>query len=163
MPVIAGLIFLGLFLLLAAVIVGVVGVLHNAGADHLLTDHFAVFNYHITGSTGTLLLYGIVVGVVAGVGFSLVLASARQAVGRGRDVQRELERLRHDMAPVDDDLDVRPDADRHPGAVTGEPAPADEAATGGERVSPLGRWSRQLGGAHLWRGGKPTSSTPAQH
>ncbi len=163
MSVITGLIFLGLFLLLAAVIVGVVAVLHNAGAAHLLTDQFAVFSYHITGSTGTLFLYGIVVGVVAGVGLSVLLAAARQAVGRGRDVQRELEGLRHDMAPVNDDQDIRPDEDRHLGAVTGAPAPADEAVTGGKRVSLFGRWSRQSGGSHPRRGGKCTSATPTQH
>ena len=56
---------LGLILLVAAVIVVVAGVLGNAGAPHALTHGFSVFGYHVTGSTGTLFLYGIVVGAVA--------------------------------------------------------------------------------------------------
>jgi hypothetical protein len=44
----------GLVLLLAAVVVGVAGVLANAGAGHELTHGFAVFGYHVTGSTGPL-------------------------------------------------------------------------------------------------------------
>jgi hypothetical protein len=40
----------GLILLIAAVVVGVAGVLVNAGSGHALTDGFAVFGYHVTGS-----------------------------------------------------------------------------------------------------------------
>src|SRR3954454_11448264 len=47
---------LGLILLIAAVVVGVAGVLANAGSGHALTSGFAVFGYHVTGSTGTLFL-----------------------------------------------------------------------------------------------------------
>ena len=46
-------------------VVGVAGVLGNGGSGHALTHGFAVFGYHVTGSTGTLFLYGIVVGAVA--------------------------------------------------------------------------------------------------
>ena len=52
-------IVLGLVILVAAVIAGVAGVLANGGHAHAVT-HFAVFGYHVTGSTGTLFLYGIV-------------------------------------------------------------------------------------------------------
>ncbi|VFB01610.1 Uncharacterised protein [Nocardia cyriacigeorgica] len=55
-------IIFGLVVLLAAVIVAVAGVLGNAGSAHMLTDNFSVFGYHVTGSTGTLFLYGIIVG-----------------------------------------------------------------------------------------------------
>ena len=48
------LIVVGLILLIAAVVVGVAGVLANAGSAHALTHGFAVFGYHVTGSTGTL-------------------------------------------------------------------------------------------------------------
>ena len=54
-------VILGLVILVAAVIAGVAGVLANGGHAHAVT-HFAVFGYHVTGSTGTLFLYGIVVG-----------------------------------------------------------------------------------------------------
>ena len=55
-------IIIGLVILIAAVVAGVAGVLTNSGSGHPLTGHFAVLGYHVTGSTGTLFLYGIVVG-----------------------------------------------------------------------------------------------------
>ena len=57
-------VILGLVILVAALIAGVAGVLANGGHAHAVT-HFAVFGYHVTGSTGTLFLYGIVVGALA--------------------------------------------------------------------------------------------------
>ena len=76
-------VILGLIILLAAVIVGVAGVLGNGGGAHTLTDDgFAVFGYHVTGSTGTLFLYGIVVGAVALFGLTLLLAGARRTSRR---------------------------------------------------------------------------------
>ena len=68
---------LGLITGVAAVVVAVAGVLSNAGSAHALTHGFAVFGYHVTGSTGTLFLYGIVVGAIAMLGLSL-LATARR-------------------------------------------------------------------------------------
>jgi hypothetical protein len=62
------LVIVGLVVLLTAAIIAIVGVLSNAGAGHPPTD-FSVFGYHLTGSTGTLFLFGIAVGAVA----SLVL------------------------------------------------------------------------------------------
>jgi hypothetical protein len=44
-------VIVGLVILLAAAIVGVTGVLTNAGAAHRLTENFIVFGYHVTGST----------------------------------------------------------------------------------------------------------------
>jgi hypothetical protein len=58
------LVIVGLIVLLAAAIDGV---LSSAGAGHPLTD-FTVFGYHLTGSTGTLFLFGIAVGAVASLG-----------------------------------------------------------------------------------------------
>ena len=55
-------IIVGLVILIAAVIVAVAGVLANSGSGHALPHDFAVLGYHVTGSTGTLFLYGIVVG-----------------------------------------------------------------------------------------------------
>jgi hypothetical protein len=51
-------------------------VLSNAGASHPLTD-FSVFGYHLTGSTGTLFLFGIAVGAVTSLG--LVRLNSTQA------------------------------------------------------------------------------------
>jgi hypothetical protein len=49
-------VIVGLIILLAAVIVGVAGVLGNGGSGHALTHGFSVFGYHVTGSSGTLFL-----------------------------------------------------------------------------------------------------------
>ena len=60
----------GLVVLLFAVIVGFTGVLNNAGAAHPLSENFSVMGYHVTGSTGTLFLFGIVIGGLAMLGMS---------------------------------------------------------------------------------------------
>jgi hypothetical protein len=46
------------------------------GTGHALTHRLAVLGYHVTGSTGTLFLYGIVVGAIGLLGLSLLLAGA---------------------------------------------------------------------------------------
>ena len=95
----------GLIILVAAVIVGVAGVLGNGGSGHALTHGFAVFGYHVTGSTGTLFLYGIVVGAIALAGLSLLLAGARRTSRRGRDARRGLRQSRQETAAVSADRD----------------------------------------------------------
>jgi hypothetical protein len=80
----------GLILLIIAVIIGLVGVLGNAGAAHPLIESFSVLGYHVTGSTGTLFLFGIVVGAVALLGLSVLLAGARRSARRGRNARRDL-------------------------------------------------------------------------
>lgn len=85
-------VIVGLVVLLVAVIVGFTGVLTNAGAAHPLTENFSLFGYHVTGSTGTLFLSGIVVGAVAMLGLCVLLAGARRTAGRGRDTRQELKR-----------------------------------------------------------------------
>jgi hypothetical protein len=52
----------------------------NGGSGHALTHGFAVSGYHVTGSTGTLFLYGIVVGAIAVPGLSLLLAGAHRSL-----------------------------------------------------------------------------------
>lgn len=108
---------LGLVLLVAAVIVAVAGVLGNAGSAHALTQGFAVLGYHVTGSTGTLFLSGIVVGVVAVVGLSLVLASARYSARRGRAARRALRQSRRETAAANQGRDDR--LERPPAAGAG--------------------------------------------
>ena len=105
------LIILGLVILLAAVIVGVAGVLGNDGATHALTDDFSVFGYHVTGSTGALFLYGIIVGAVAMFGLSMLLAGARRTSRRARLAQRELKRRDETTLPPEDVRPVAPVAD----------------------------------------------------
>jgi hypothetical protein len=97
-------VILGLVILVAAVIAGVAGVLANGGHAHAVT-HFAVFGYHVTGSTGTLFLYGIVVGALALAGLSLLLAGGRRTSRRGRDARRGLAQSRRETAAVSADRD----------------------------------------------------------
>jgi hypothetical protein len=98
-------VILGLVILLAAVIIGVAGVLGNGGSGHALTHGFSVFGYHVTGSTGTLFLTGIVVGAVALAGLSLLLAGARRTSRRGRAARRGLKQSRRETAAVSQDRD----------------------------------------------------------
>jgi len=98
-------VILGLIVVLAAVIVGVAGVLSNAGSGHALSNGFAVFGYHVTGSTGTLFLYGIVVGVVAVIGLVLLLAGARRTSRRGKAARADLKASRRETATVSQDRD----------------------------------------------------------
>ena len=72
-------IVIGLIILVAALVAGVAGVLGNGGSAHALAHPFAVFGYHVTGSAGTLFLYGIVVGAVGVAGLSLLLAGGHRA------------------------------------------------------------------------------------
>ncbi|HLX51315.1 MAG TPA: hypothetical protein VKS82_23570 [Streptosporangiaceae bacterium] len=97
-------IIVGLVILVAALITGVAGVLANSGHAHAVT-HFAVLGYHVTGSTGTLFLYGIVVGALAAFGLSLLLAGARRTSRRGRDARRGLAQSHRETAAVRADRD----------------------------------------------------------
>jgi hypothetical protein len=96
---------LGLIILVAAVVVGVAGVFNNVGSGHALAHGFSVFGYHVTGSTGALFLYGIVVGAAAMLGLGLLLAGARRTSRRGRAARRELKQSRGQTA-VSQDRDL---------------------------------------------------------
>ena len=101
------LVIVGLVVLLVAVIVGFTGVLTNAGPAHPLPENFSVFGYHVTGSTGTLFLFGIVVGAVAMLGLCVLLAGARRTAGRGRDARHELKRSQRETAFLNQERDQR--------------------------------------------------------
>ena len=121
-------IIIGLVILIAAVVAGLAGVLSNSGSGHALTHHFAVFGYHVTGSTGTLFLYGIVVGALGLLGLSLLLAGARRTSRRGREARHGLRRSRRETAAVsrdrDDLLDQREAARAHAASTLGNGASA---------------------------------------
>ncbi len=135
------LVIVGLIVLLFGVIVGLVGVLSNAGPAHPLTGHFSVLGYHVTGSTGTLFLFGMVVGAVAMLGLSVLLAGARRSAGRGRNARRDLQSSQRETALLNQDRDRLLELRRHGGAATGAPA-NPVAATGRPRTPLLGRFSR---------------------
>jgi hypothetical protein len=98
-------IVLGLVILVAAVVVGVAGVLSNSGHGHALAHGFSVFGYHVTGSTGTLFLYGVVVGAIAVFGLSLLLSGARRTSRRGHLARGELKASRRETVTVSQDRD----------------------------------------------------------
>ena len=150
-------VIVGLVVLLAAVIVGFTGVLTNAGAAHPLTENFSVFGYHVTGSTGTLFLFGIVIGAVGMLGLSVLLAGARRTAGRGRDARRDLQRSQRETAFLKRDRDTTA---RTPagGAATGSTVNSHGATTRRNRVPLFGRWSRGRQPT-----GPRTSTAPARH
>jgi hypothetical protein len=121
-------IIIGLIILIAAVIAGVAGILSNSGGGHSLTHHFAVFGYHVTGSTGTLFLYGIVVGALGLFGLSLLLAGARRTSRRGREARRGLSRSRRETATVSQDRDDLLDQRETARAASNDQAGRDQAA-----------------------------------
>src|SRR5580700_7397467 len=92
-------VILGLVILIAAVIIGVAGVLANGGHAHAVT-HFAVFGYHVTGSTGTLFLYGIVVGALALAGLSVLAGGVGRSSRRGLAARASLAQSRRETAAV---------------------------------------------------------------
>jgi hypothetical protein len=123
-------IIIGLVILIAAVVAGVAGVLANGGSGHPLTHPFAVFGYHVTGSTGTLFLYGIVVGALGMLGLSLLLAGARRTSRRGREARHGLTRSRRETATVTQDRDDLLDQRETARAYTASTLNDDPAASG---------------------------------
>jgi len=133
-------VIVGLVLLLAAVMVGLLGVLDNAGAAHLMTENFSVLGYHVTGSTGTLFLFGMVTGALAMLGMSVLFAGASRTAARGRDARRELQRSQREAAFVNRDHQF----EHQPvGRATGPSEKIGSATTrpSRKRGSLLGRWS----------------------
>ena len=92
-------VIVALVILAAAVIAGVAGVLANSGHAHQVT-HFAVLGYHVTGSTGTVFLYGTVVGALAMLGLSLLAAGSGRSSRRGRAAKASLAQSRRETAAV---------------------------------------------------------------
>jgi len=144
-------VIVGLVVLLVAVIVGFTGVLTNAGAAHPLTENFSLFGYHVTGSTGTLFLFGIVVGAVAMLGLSVLLAGARRTAGRGRDSRHQLKRSQRETAFLNQEREQRLEH-QQAGAASGSAVNPQPVPTPHNRIPLLGRWSRgrpPTGTAHV--------------
>src|SRR6185503_13178416 len=120
-------VIVGLIVLLVAVIVGFIGVLTNAGPAHPLPENFSVFGYQVTGTTGTLFLFGIVIGAVAMLGLCVLLAGARRTAGRGRDARRDLKNSQRDTAFLNRDRDQR--LEQQQGADTSSTVNPPAAAT----------------------------------
>ena len=118
-------IILGLIILIAAVVIGVAGVLGNHGVSHALVHPFAVLGYHVTGSNGKLFLYGIVIGAIGVAGLALLLAAARRTSRRGSEARRGLRQSRQETAAVsrdrDDLIDQRETARAYMASTAGTP------------------------------------------
>jgi UPF0716 family protein affecting phage T7 exclusion len=125
-------IILGLIIVVAAVVVGVAGVLGN-GSTHGLAHSFSVLGFHVTGS-GTVFLYGIAVGAIALFGLLLLLTGARRTSRRGsaarrglRQSRRETAASRQETAAVskarDDLIDQRDTARAYTASALASPAP----------------------------------------
>jgi hypothetical protein len=78
-----------------------------------------MLGYHVTGSTGTVFLYGLVFGAVAMLGLALVLGGARRSSRRGIAARRSLRQSRRETTAVSQDRDdligQRDEAARGPG------------------------------------------------
>ena len=156
-------VIVGLVVLLAAVIVGFTGVLTNAGPAHPLTENFSVFGYHVTGSTGTLFLFGIVVGAVAMLGLCVLLAGARRTAGRGRDARHELKRSQRETAFLNQDRDQRLEhtAGRRSHRHSGEPGRGHHPRHQGSAARSL--VARSPTGGHRARQRTPLGTQPRNH
>src|SRR5690348_14930766 len=91
---------LGLLILIAAAVVALAGIFTNTGAAHELTNTFTVFGHQIIGSTGTLFLFGIIVGAAAMLGLGLLLTAARRTSRRGATARHGLRDSRREAAAV---------------------------------------------------------------
>ncbi|MFF3454024.1 hypothetical protein ACFYXH_06760 [Streptomyces sp. NPDC002730] len=136
-------VILGLIILIAAVVFGVAGVLTNSGSGHELTGGFSVFGHDMTGSTGTLFLYGIVVGAVALFGLILLLTGARRRPSRRGSVSRRgLKQSRRETASAGRDRDDPVDQ-REPARGDNANARANDSPRGDRTRAPdSGRRSR---------------------
>jgi hypothetical protein len=146
-------IILGLIILVAAVVVGVAGVLSNAGSAHALS-HFSVLGYHLTGSTGTLFLSGIVVGAAGLLGLSLLLAGARRTSRRGSAARRGLRQSRRETAAASqerDDLIDQRDTARASALTNGTAPPRPPLSQASDR------WSRLRDLRHRLTPAQPTA------
>ncbi len=83
---------IGLLLLAAAVAVGAAGIAANTGSEHSIPGGFVFFGYHLHGSSGRLLVLGIVIGAVGMLG----LMMAADGLRRSAALRRELVGLRRD-------------------------------------------------------------------
>ena len=82
---------LGLLLLTVAAVVALIGIFTNLGSSHQLSRSVDLLGYHLHGSTGKLLLVGVIVGAVGMLGLNMLLAG----IGRGfkRTISQRKERF----------------------------------------------------------------------
>ncbi|WP_063774265.1 hypothetical protein [Streptacidiphilus rugosus] len=99
-------IVLGLLILVVAAVMAVAGIFGNTGSTHAVNGAFSVFGHHMTGSTGTLFLFGIIVGAAAMLGLGLLLTGARRTSRRGLNARRDLRQSRRETVAADKDREI---------------------------------------------------------
>ena len=83
-----------------------------------------MFGDHLTGwSTATLFLFGIVVGAVALLALSVLLAGARRTGSRGPDARRAMARFQRERAFIDRARDTRHEHQQRADTATTAPVP----------------------------------------
>lgn len=96
---------IGLLIFGVAALFAVLGVSTNGGSAHSLQGDFGIFGQHITGlSTGQLFLFGIVVGLVAAVGLSILRGFFVRGLA-SRDLQKELKKSKAEAATLRADIE----------------------------------------------------------
>ena len=154
---------LGLLLLAAAVIVALVGVLANTGSAHALNSDFSLFGYHLHGSTGQLLLIGVIVGAVGMLGLNMLLAGIGRGFSRRVSSRRELKHTRRQADSLHEERDTlahQLEQERISRARTEaeQAAARDRAAGAGSIAYPCGA---RTGGARGGRAGNRASGNRA--
>ncbi|SEL26470.1 hypothetical protein [Streptacidiphilus jiangxiensis] len=149
-------IVLGLVILVAAAVLALAGFFGNTGSAHAVNGAFSVFGHHLTGSTGTLFLFGVIVGAAGMLGLGLLLTGARRSSRRGLEARRALRHARRETAVADKDRAVL--VDQRDAART-EAATADrERDAAAEQRDGLLRTIRRVGtGSPGTRTGEPES------
>jgi hypothetical protein len=97
----------------------------------------------VTGSTGTLFLYGIVVGAAALLGLILILTGTRHTTRRDRTARRRLKQPQRETAAAEQERDVLINERGSARAQTAQAEGADEDPAGlVERPRHKGHWFR---------------------
>lgn len=96
---------IGLIVLAVASLLAVFGVATNGGTAHSIQGDFALFGQHITGlSTGQLFLFGIIVGLVAAVGLSILRGFFVRGLA-SRDLRKDLKKSQAETAQLRSNLE----------------------------------------------------------
>lgn len=124
----------GLLLVVVAVVIAVVGILANLGSSHSLGRSVDLLGYHLTGSTGKLLLVGVVLGAVAMLGLGLLRAGLRHGASRRRANRQERKAIRQEAGAVADDRDRLANqlAQEHAARLRAEQQPVADPAVGAD-------------------------------
>ena len=127
---------IGLCTLGIAVLLAILGVGTNSGSTHLANGDFALFGQHITGlSTGQLFLFGIVVGLVAALGLSILRGFFVRGLA-SRDLQKELKRSHAETVTLRADFD-RLQKELEAERARNLPRPGTENPPNGQTASPI--------------------------